>query len=73
MNKTSTKARLTFLQKMLLIKIKRQDLLHDGKTFLIQLLNLRGYIYDLLNIPKCISVSTYRLIASACKIKCFSV
>ena len=28
---------------MLLIKIKKQDLLHDGKTFLIQLLILRDY------------------------------
>ena len=41
------------------------------KTFLIQLLILREYIYDLLNIPKLISVNTYRLIASACKLSAF--
>ena len=29
---------------MLLIKIKQQDILHDGKSFLIQLLILREYI-----------------------------
>ena len=38
------------------------------KTFLIQLLFYES-IYDLVNIPKRISVSTYGLIASACKIK----
>ena len=35
--------------------------------------SLHESIYDLRNIPKCISVSTYRLIASACKVKCFSI
>ena len=29
---------------MLLLKIKQQDLLHDRKSFLIQLLILREYI-----------------------------
>ena len=40
------------------------------KTFLIQL-RIYESIYDLLIIPKRISVNTYRLTASACKIKCF--
>ena len=40
------------------------------KTFPIQLINYES-IYDFLNIPKRISVNTYRLIASTCKIKCF--
>ena len=45
---------------MLLIKINQQDLLRDGK-------NISDYesIYDLLTIPKRLSVSTYRLQALA--------
>ena len=42
------------------------------KTFLIQLLISQEYaVYDLLNISMRSSVSTYTLIARACKIKCF--
>ena len=43
---------------MLLINIKQQD-------------DSTAYLRDLLNVPKRISGSTCRLIASACKIKCF--
>ena len=55
---------------MLLIKIKQQDLLHDGKSISDSIAYFTR-VYDLLNIPKRISVSTYRLIASACKTNCF--
>ena len=57
---------------MLLIKIKQQDLLHDGKSISDSIAYFTR-VYDLLNIPKRISVSTYRLIASACKTNCFLI
>ena len=57
---------------MLSIKIKQQDLLHDGKNISDSIAYFyESYIYDLLNIPKRISVNTYRLITSACKLSAF--
>ena len=60
---------------MLLIKIKQQDLLHDGKNIFYSVayftLGFYQSIYDNLNFPKRMSISTYGLIASACKLRCF--
>ena len=55
---------------MLLMKVKRQDLLCDGKNISDSIAYFTME-YDLLNIANRISVNTYRLIASACKIKRF--
>ena len=54
---------------MLSIKIRQLDLLPDSKNVFDSIAYL-GELYDLLNIRKR-SVSTYRLIGSTCKIKCF--
>ena len=51
-------------------KIKQQDLLRDGKNISDSIAYFTR-VYDLLNIPKHISVSACRLIASTCKVKCF--
>ena len=50
---------------MLLIKVKRKDLLRDGKNISDSIAYLQEYVYDLLNIPKRISALIGQLQARA--------
>ena len=70
LNKTSTRAKQTSFQNKLYFwqRLNNKIFYLIVKTFLIQMLIRK---YNLLNILKRMSVNTYRLIASACKTKCF--
>ena len=55
---------------MLLIKIEQQDLLRDGKNISDSIAYYTRVYMICLTFPN-VSQHIYRLIASACKIKCF--
>ena len=56
---------------MLSIKSKQQDLISNSKKVSDSIAYLKESTFDLFNIPKSLSFSTYRLIANVCRVKCF--